>query len=250
MPNVNASRAHRTRKQSLPIQGLFFILLLICGGYALLNSSLFALAKTNVIGVRELKPEEVIKLGGINKGTNIFKLKINQIEQKISLHPLVKSVTVTRKLPDGLNVVLTERVPIGVIPQGDSFYAIDREGVFLYEVNSIGKINLPIITGVKIDKVKPGERISSDGLGEAATFLTAMPPEITTVVSEIYCKEPENIIMYTIDSVEVRLGNSDKAKEKLQVYSQVISQKYREKIQYIDLSYQSKPVIKFYSSQK
>ncbi|ADG83001.1 Polypeptide-transport-associated domain protein FtsQ-type [Thermincola potens JR] len=246
MPNIRSGRPRHTR-QSLPLQGLFFILLLICGIYALLNSSFFSVSRIIVDGNKQLKTQEIVNLSGITVGTNTFKLKIDEIEKRILLHPLVKKVTVKRLLPGKIKIDLEERVGQGLLPKDGGFYVVDSEGVFLYPVDSIEKINLPIITGVRFGKIKTGQKIKSEGLRSALDYLAIMPPEISTIVSEINCANPENIIMYTIDGVEVRLGNTENATEKLEIYRQVASQKFQQKIQYIDLSYHSKPVVKFYS---
>lgn len=250
MPSINSGRHRQYRKRSFPFQGLFFILLLLFGIYSLLNSSFFALEKVTVSGNSQLDKAEIVKLSAISPGINIFKLKTGEIEKKILLHPRVKNVEVKRVLPREVQINMVERTGKGLLPKEGSFAVIDVEAVFLYEVGSIEKMNLPIITGVNAGNFKIGEPIISEGLKDALFYLKVMSPEISAIVSEINVADSENIRMYTIDGVEVKLGNTDKAREKLSIYADVISQKYEEKIQYIDLSYYSKPVVKFLTKEK
>jgi len=221
------------------------VLLAAVAVFMFIHSAFFAVTQIKVIGVRQLKNQEILKISGLNPGVNIFKANLTEAENKISLHPLVRIVEIKRRLPSSLEINVTERMALGLVVDRGEFLQVDGDGVYLARTSDMNKVNLPLITGIPPKKSAPGEKLDNDEMRAALVYLKNMPLKITATVSEINVRDPNNIKFYTIDGAEVRVGDTERVNEKINLYQEVISRKYSQPIQYIDISYNGRPVLKF-----
>lgn len=251
MPTLYPHGQARPKKKRWHIvQSLFFIFVFSLASFIFLQSSVFSVREISVKGNKQLNREEVISLAGLNRGANIFKINLLQAREKLALHPMIQEVRITRDLPAGIVVELTERRPVAVIADKDGYLVISNDGCLLAKEGSMGAINLPFITGIKPVSAGPGQKINDERLRAALDYLLGMPLGIRAAVSEINVSDLHDIRMYTIDKVEVRFGDDLRVDEKIKLYHEVISRRYQDKIQYVDISYKGNPVIKFVEPQQ
>jgi len=227
------------------IQSLFFIFVFCLAVYFFLQSPFFGVREINVIGVKRLTSEEVLALSGLTKGVNIFKANIKESAAKVALHPMVRDVEISRELPETVNITVAEREPIGLGAGDGYFVMISDDGYYLSKVTDLSTVNLPIITGLGLGSTGPGQKIPDKRLPAALDYLLAMPLNVRAAVSELNVADLNNIRMFTVDKAEIRLGSDERINEKIILYQQIISQKYDNSIQYMDISYKGNPVIKF-----
>lgn len=229
------NKVPRRRKHAF-FQSLFFMVIIILALFFLLQSTFFNISTMSVEGNKLLATQDILKLTGINPGTNIFKANLSTAEEKIKMNPLVKEVTLNRKLPNKVVVSITERKPVGLIPDKNRFIEVDSEGVFLGTLNNLSKVNLPIITGDNAIKGQPGDKIATDKIMAAISYVIAIPRDVKDTVAEIHVQDMNQITIYTLDRFQVRLGGTDKIKEKALLYQALIKQSGGEKIEYIDIA--------------
>lgn len=242
---VQLGRNRRKKRISSMLQSVFFICLLALGFFVFLHSSIFAVSEVIVTGVSHLKVEDVRKLSGIQKGENIFKVKVKEAEDNIRLHPIVKNVVGERRLPDQIHFEVVERTPRVLIPRESAFIALDNESVFIYTVKDINQINLPIVTGTKISGTpQPGDIIKDKGLKSALAFVDALPVSFLNQLSEVNAADPYNIIFYTIGGVEIRAGEAKAIDNKVKLLQETLSGQNLDEIEYIDISVGRNQVIK------
>lgn len=221
-----------------------FVLLLALALFMFMHSAFFAVTKINVLGAKQLRNQEILKISGLNTGVNIFKANLREAEDNIRLNPLVKDVEIKRRLPSSIVISVTEREAVGLLADRGDYLELDIDGVLLARTN-LGKVSLPIITGAPVKKAAPGAKLDSDQIRAALSYLKNMPLKITATISEINVRDPNNIKFYTLDGAEVRVGDTERATEKIRLYEEVISQNYKKQVQYIDISYKGRPVIKY-----
>jgi len=237
-------KAQRQKKINL-LQSLFFVLLILGAAFVFLQSSIFAIQSIEVNGAKFLTPDEVRKLTGLSPGTNIFKADLKAAANKIALHPLVKRVEVDRSLPSTVVIGITERQPVGLVPYRGSFLEVDQEGYYLAQVPAGYQGSLPVITGIKVDKVKLGKKVENELLPGVLSYLAAMGPRLAAQVSEINGSDPANLIMFSLDKVIIKLGDDSRVNEKLAMIEERLRRKYPVPVEYIDVSFKGYPVIKF-----
>lgn len=224
------------------LQSLFFVLVSIGAGYLFLQSNFFAIDTVQVSGNKAVPTEEIKKLAGVPLGANIFKVELGQIENKIKVNPMVKKVVVERSFPSTIEISLEERATIGLIPLRTKYLQVDVEGYCIGQVDNTKLNDYPMITGLKLDKVLPGQQINNENIKSAVNYLDLIRRRYGLLqgkISEINVADDNDIKIYTIENVEVRLGNDQKIEDKLSLLNAFLSQKYDKPVEYVDVSYDS-----------
>lgn len=243
-------RTGTPRKKNHLVQSVFFILLIAVAAYVTLQSPFFEIRAFAVTGIRQLSKEEIIKFSSINYGANLFKVNLSEAEEKLSLVPLIKKVTMERVLPDKIVINVVERKAVALVPLQNSFIKVDSDGVYLQK----GQIAsaLPIITGLTLKANGPGKVIESEYLPLALQALSQLPRSLTMKLSEINVNEAGQLCLYTIDGVQGRMGLPKELAYKANVFQQVLSSLKQpgDTIEYVDLSNPKVPVVKYTKQQE
>jgi cell division protein FtsQ len=134
------------------------------------QNDFFELRQVEAVSDGKLTRDRILEYSRVEMGRNLFQLDLTQIRRNLEDVPLVRSVTVRRRLPDRLVIQVVERTPLARIPQmGGSFYqAVDREGFVLGP--SAATPNLPRIMGLREKAIPHGRRLE-DGNVTAALEL-------------------------------------------------------------------------------
>lgn len=232
------------RKKRNTYENLFFILLVLTGGFILLNSSLFDVSRVLVRGNHFMEEEKIRTVADIGQGTNIFKVNLNAAAGGVKLLPMIKDVKVKRSLPSTIVIEVTERKPLGLLPTAEGFIEVDRDGVYLKKTG-VGLSGLPVVTGIQTPIPNPGEPVQAGRLSEALGVIDGLPEDAVSILSEVNISENGQVTMYTLDNIQCRFGMASEAAEKGRVLVQILKeiQSRGEKIQYIDLSCASSPVV-------
>jgi cell division protein FtsQ len=226
-------------------ESIFFILMVLVAVFILFKSPLFEVRQISVEGT-SIPSEKIINVSGISSGQNIFKLDLKSAQNKIQLLPLVKNVNIARQLPATVNIKVEERKAVGVLQIKDGFAEVDDEGVFLRTAN-VANTKLPVLTGASINFPGIGKKIESEKLSTLINVVCELPQEILPKLSEIHIDEEGSIQLYMLEGIQCRLGLPEKIKEKSQMLLNVLQelQPQGKKIEYIELTYYGKPVVKY-----
>ena len=119
----------------------------------------FAIRTIEIKTGRRLTPEHVREYAQVAEGMNLFSVDIHRIRRDLLTVPVVASVEVRRRVPDTLVIHVTERIPVARLNEGTSGcpLAVDREGFLLGP--SLVTANLPLISGLRLRGLRPGERV-------------------------------------------------------------------------------------------
>lgn len=79
-------------------------------------------------------------------GSNLFTLDLAVLREKIEGHPWIKSVRITRRLPDTLLVSIEEHEPYALINLG-SLYYVDETGFLFKKLEKGDRRDFPVLTG-------------------------------------------------------------------------------------------------------
>lgn len=139
---------------------IFFVLALCYGALQtyrfVTESEFFAIGKVTFSGQRTLTGDLLEELLGPIGGKSIFFQDMKSLEKNLAAHPWIASASVTRRLPDTLYAHVVERVPFARIKFGE-VYLLDKASILLDRAGPKHS-HLPMITGVKTNAVKLGEK--------------------------------------------------------------------------------------------
>jgi cell division septal protein FtsQ len=121
------------------LPGMISLVMLICliglitlGYRTVTASEFFAIKDVDVTGVSRASTEDVRRIVAGQAGkTGVWNSDIADLRQKIEQLPFVKFAAVSRVLPNGIKVVITERVPIGIVKISSGNFLIDADGQLL-----------------------------------------------------------------------------------------------------------------------
>ncbi len=133
----------------------------------------FELKTINIISDGRLLPEQLREYTGLQTGVNLFSVDLEQLRKILEEVPLVESVSISRQLPDTLTINVRERVALAQIrwhTRGLPFL-LDRHGTVLPTTRS-GQ-SLPLIEGLKLEKLHPGEHVDKPGVRQCLELLSA-----------------------------------------------------------------------------
>lgn len=237
--------SRRPSKKYNLLQSVFFILVFLTAAYILARSSIFEVREIRVEGNNSLTREKIISVSGINPGENIFKIDLKSSAEKLKVIPAVKSVDMSRKLPSTVEIKVEERKPRALLPVQGGFIQVDDEGVYLQKGDVVSN-QLPVLTGVSFNVPPPGGQIKSEALGTALEVVKEIPPGLLPQLSEVNI-DGSQVVAYTLDGIQCRLGIAADMKQKGEVFMKVLNElKVKGKrIEYIDLSYTGSPVVKY-----
>lgn len=136
-----------------------FILLVILFIYICISSSIFELKQIDVDGNSKITKSDIIKIGDIETGKNIFKYNLNDVEKKLLVNPYIKYVKVSRKFPDKLVITIKENSEYAIIKEGGSYIYIGENGLILSEQKDIKNKNIPLVSGIEIKNKKLNTKI-------------------------------------------------------------------------------------------
>lgn len=174
--------------------------------------------------------------------SNIFKIDLLRLTQRLEARPEVRSARVTRSLPDSLIVDVVERIPVAQM-RANRYFLVDEEGVILPGARDYPDPDLPVIVGIglMVGRIKPGEPYCSDRLNKALELLEAISPARSLKdrkVTRIDVRDLRDIYFLTDEEVEVRVGGED-FDQKIRLMDEVLleARSKGENVKYIDLRF-------------
>ncbi len=197
------------------VLGLLALLTLFVGYRVAASASLFQVRSVDVTGTSRISPAEieVLTRRAIAK-TGVWRADLSGISTELQRLPGIRSAVVTRVLPDGLRVRVTERVPVAVVrTSGGHFLWVDEEGVALGEMKNTDSVPAFFIRGWNEDGAEEARKDNSEKVQkylEVAREWGALG--LSERVSEVTLLDLHDVraqLAGNDSQIEVRLGGQD-----------------------------------------
>ena len=218
------SRKRRRRRGGTPM--LLVLLCVLIGTAAVITAMtiFFKIGQVRLTGDTRYSQQTVAEASGLELGSNLILFDKNTVLRRIrEACPYLDTVQVRRRLPDTVEVIVTECVPVAAVRSEGSFWLMDREGKLLEKVSSIQAQTLPQVTGLTLVKPQAGNfaEISEEDAKKPMILLlnTAEDDGILQDIGEMDLSEQYNI------RFTVKLGSTEELAKKLRFLHTIVEEK-------------------------
>jgi len=129
----------------------------------------------------------------VREGMNLFGFEVSHVRESVLRRaPNVKSLEITRLLPDTLHIRVVERLALARVGARGSLVA-DREGA----VFSMGvrPLRLPIIEGCAEPDLRPGQRLDGMALAALELIETCDEPRLGVRIDSVSVNQPDHLLV-------------------------------------------------------
>jgi cell division protein FtsQ len=219
--------------------------LLLFGAYrgaaAAARAHVLRIERIVVRGNERLSSGEVLAVLGGLRGQSLLWTDLDVWRRRVSSSPWVLEADLRRSLPGTVEVVVSERRPIGIGRTDGRMYLIDERGVIIDEYGpQYAEFDLPIIDGLS-PSTEAGTMPDPGRAELAARLIAALgpKPEIAGQVSQVDVKDMHNAaVILSGDPAVIQLGDQQFLR-RLQSYLE-LAPTLRERvadIDYVDLRF-------------
>lgn len=236
----------------LPIGFQIFLTLIVfaVAAVVVLLGPLMRIDNVQVNDLQYMTRDQVVDIAGSPVGQNLLLYRTSQAEEELRYYPYVQDAKVTRHLPHWIEIDITEREPAGVLLNNGSYLQFSKDGVLLDNTKSLTNLSLPLITGFSMKDVpSPGEQFKdNERFDDILKIVNACSDELLTMIQEINIEDRDNILAYTSQGLEIRIGNVDDIETRMAALSDIMDQVIlsgivEEPIEAIDIRYAKSPAI-------
>ncbi len=184
--------------------------------------------------------------GNIKRGTNVFHMSLDVRRRGVETLPWVRTASITRILPHGLLVHLTERSPVAYANVGGRVSLVDDDGMLLEKPGN-GVFDFPVLYGLE-DLPSIDERRARLALYlEFMRELGVEAPRAGWMISEVYLTDAEDLKALLVNgqqTLQVHFGQTDflpRFRNFLALLPEI--QKTNGKLNSVDLRYRNQIVV-------
>ncbi len=261
--NARPSRPGRSRRW-LGSMGKAVLSLAVLASLTLLAYTVFQylrqstnvpLGEIKIIGSQHAAESELLKLAGVDFTTSLVNLDLREVSQRLRQHPWVEKAQVKRDWSrKALIIEVQERIPQAVLLL-DELYLVDRHGEVFKQADSRDRLDFPVFTGLRKGEVRKRDPKARQLILQALGLLSLLEGRRVFTpadVSEIHLSPEKGLTVYTLKGgIPIRLGTGDFS-DKIDRLERVLPdlQPKAKDIQYLDLNYRRKVVVKMKEGEK
>jgi cell division protein FtsQ len=146
-------------------------------------------------------------------------------------------------LPGTIKVQIVERRPALVVSLGAARWTVDDTGHVLVAGETSN--NLPVLTGMQVDGIKPGRQLVSPEARAALAVWRSLPSSVKGDVQAIVAPATDRISLSLANGTVVRYGSSAQLHAKRAVLISLLARLAadHQSVSYIDLSVAADPAV-------
>src|SRR2546426_10152938 len=121
----------------------------------------FEVRKFSVSGLKHMDENQLLAKAGFEAGTNVFRVNLRAIRERVEQLPWVRHAMVERVFPDQIIIKVIEREPIGLARIQGEIYQLDIDGKILdpdparsWAGGWAGGSDFPILDGLRLGDFK------------------------------------------------------------------------------------------------
>ena len=127
----------------------------------------FQIADLIIEGNRQVPTAAIVSSLGLAPGTSILEVDLKELAGQIMRNPLIKTASISRRLPAALLIRVSERIPLAVV-LADRAYLVSDDGLIVKEAGPQEISGLPLLRVRVEHPVGEGERLDVSRLEQGA----------------------------------------------------------------------------------
>jgi cell division protein FtsQ len=183
--------------------------------YLMLFTSLLGVRSVEVVGLRSLDADEVRAVAQVPRHRAMLRVDTGQIADRVAALPGVADAAVSRSWPSTIEIVVTERSPIGYVDTGEEIRLVDGNGV-VFRVVSEPPAGLPRL---ELPRIGPDDPVTRS----ATAVLAGLPPQLRERVVAVSAETPAGVELELADGKVIRWGDAEQAQRKAKVLAALMS---------------------------
>jgi cell division protein FtsQ len=213
--------------------------LVLYGGYMFWfrNLGWFAIDDVTVSGATTDQQQIAAAVKGASKDMTTLHIKDDQLRDAVAQFPTVAAVKAETSFPHGLQVTITERLPVAVATIDGHQVAVSADGYVLtgarFDPKRLPKLDADTAKFARLDE---------QGANEAA-IVGAAPAALRDRLKSASWNENEGGVVVDLDGApELRFGDGSRPADKWQAVAAVLTSEQRGSPSYLDVSVPDRPV--------
>jgi cell division septal protein FtsQ len=220
---------------------ILFVLLVavgVVGGYLGATWPGFRARHIIVFGNHRVKTKDILHHAAINTHVNVWLQNMTAAANRVGLIADIGAVTIQRKFPAGVAIVVKERIPFAQIRSGRQSVITDRD---LRVLTVSGVTGLPQLT-VRAALPGAGQYIKDERVVRLRKDYEQLAAAHVVVV-EVHYDRFGDLVALTPRGVQLLLGDDEDLTRKVALIGPILSQTAKKKIAAIDLRAPATPVV-------
>ena len=218
----------KLNKKKIVISIAVVLFIALCGTIYYLTTPVFNIASIVVYGNEKNSTDTYISLSGLNiNETNIFGFTNSSVEKGIKENPYVEEVIIERKLPNVVELHITERKVDYKINYLNSYVYLNNQG-YVLEISEEEK-DVLIIDGLTSlsDNIQAGQRLSNEDLVKLDTILKVTNylkyNSVESKLTKIDAADEENYVLeFAKEEKTAYIGDSSSITEKMTAVAKIL----------------------------
>jgi cell division septal protein FtsQ len=172
------------------------------------SSRHFRVQQVTVRGLRAVPESEILELARISCGSPLYNVSTAAAERRIGTHPWIRFACVRRRLPDTVEIRVTEREPVAAL-RGSELLMITADSMVVAPLANGRMWDLPLLTPPRPLKLRAGAALKDAAtlalLRETLT-LRSVSHDAWRNLSEIYLSDDGMHATLANPTVDLALG--------------------------------------------
>lgn len=219
----------RSRRSNVTTYTAVAVAVITTVGLILSLCFFFNLKQVAVNGVTLYTSDQILEVGGVVNGANLFRTNTDLIEQRlVETLPYVESAKVSKDFPNSLVIEIVEAEKFAEIESNGQYYVLSRSGRILEAANPQHDETLPLVVGFDLSAPEINKELSSTDEYKSKVLMQVLEDIEASGIGNISVVDITNrtdIVLWYGDHIDLRVGSSMDMEYKLTCMKAVIENK-------------------------
>ena len=185
---------------------IFIVVGLVAWNYSVRTFPIFNIKTIEVENNEVATKNDIIARSGIFVGDNIMSFSKRKASKAIEEIEVVKNARIHRRYPSKVVIHIDEEESFFIISQDDAYYEVERSGRVISKSDSVNRFDVPLLTGVEIEKLKAKDNVFEKNMPKMETvrnvFEYLKKEDLLDMLSQYHVtKEGKNYLYFENGSV-------------------------------------------------